>query len=150
MVSLGLVVVVGCSGGGNPGTKITGSVTVDGKPLTLGSLVIESDDGKFHDSGPIDGEGNFFVGNAPFGKAKVRIQIPPLPDDLTDSKSKQPPKEAPKGPKDGGAPVISKEAAALAKKIPAKYLDAAKTDYFIEVKNGDNSPFKIEISSKSK
>jgi hypothetical protein len=67
-----LLALAGCSG--NDG-KVSGTVTVDGKPLENGSILFVPVDGKTPTTGGSIKEGHYSV-RVPIGKMKVSISAP--------------------------------------------------------------------------
>lgn len=65
-----LVAVVGC-GGGPP--ELTGKVTLDGKPVEIGTITLTPADGKGQTAGGPIKDGAYTVADAPLGTVKVSI-----------------------------------------------------------------------------
>lgn len=68
--------LAGCGGdaGLNRGGKLTGAVTLDGKPVKGGNVVVASEDGKYSVQGFINGEGTYTVAEPPLGKVRIAVQ----------------------------------------------------------------------------
>lgn len=76
--------LVGCSGSTRARAKLSGKVTLDGIPVTIGTVTVFAEDGLGEPGeGHIDTEGNYSVPNAPVGKVKIRILKPALTSDTT-------------------------------------------------------------------
>jgi hypothetical protein len=71
-----LLALAGCGGGGglNTGGALTGKVTIDGKPIKGGNVLVVSEDGTRSASGFVNGEGTYTVPEPPLGKVKVSLQ----------------------------------------------------------------------------
>jgi hypothetical protein len=135
--------LVGCGASRPAGAKVTGAVTVNGKPLPGGSVFMESEDGKLSDTGPIDDNGNYVVANAPLGKVRIALLLPEPPPPAPPALKG----DAGKGPKlpDDVKGAISKELAAILPKVPAKYKKAADSGLTFEVKNVATQTYDIPI-----
>jgi hypothetical protein len=130
---LGLLLVLaaaatGCPGGGR--AKVRGKVTYKGTPLTMGKVILVSEDGKVQDTAPIQPDGTFEMDKAPTGKVKVGVANPP-------------PLGAPGGPPLTGSPndEETKQARAIASKFvpsPQKYTDPDKSNLTATVNAGSN------------
>jgi hypothetical protein len=66
--------LVGCSN--DQVGQVTGTVTVDGKPVEKGSISFFPADGKGSDAGETIENGTYTVKNVPVGAAKVKIRVP--------------------------------------------------------------------------
>lgn len=69
-----LVFAVGC-GGGRPIAKLSGKVTMEGKPFEYGIVKVVSEDEKAQGSGEIQKGGEYTVANAPIGKVRIMIIV---------------------------------------------------------------------------
>jgi hypothetical protein len=140
---------IGCGDSRHAGSKVSGTVTIDGKAIEGGSVYMESEDGKFNDAGPIGTGGAYTVNNAPLGKLKVSLLLPPPPPPAPPATPKgapQPetPKDLPKSDK------LSKESYDLISKIPAKYKEVSKSGLSLTVVSGTNPPYDISIKSSDR
>jgi hypothetical protein len=96
-----------------------GMVTLDGKPLPVGSITfISTDDPRFRVTAMIQSDGRFKVADAPLGRVKVVIE--------TESARGNP----------GFVPV------------PAKYADAKTSGLTATVVKADGQPLLFELKSK--
>lgn len=122
-LSLGLL--SGCWSGGGPETaSVSGAVTLDGKPIGAGSVLLVSERG-LGVSAELQSDGKFGIRCLP-GKYFVAVS-PPSPAD-------------PLAPKSSPAP--SAEV-----KIPKPYQDAGTSGLLADVKDGNNS-FDFSLDSK--
>ncbi len=64
----------GAEDGLNKGGKLTGKVTIDGKPLKGGNVVVVSENGKYSVQGYVNGEGVYTVLEPPRGKVNIAVQ----------------------------------------------------------------------------
>ena len=74
LLAAAAVMHAGCSGSVNTAT-VTGKVTVDGKPVTAGTVVFESEDGRAQGSGYLRTDGSFKVAEAPIGPCKIVVKV---------------------------------------------------------------------------
>lgn len=125
--------ITGCGPGGAPRGSASGKVTVGGKPLTHGSVLFESADGKSNVIAPIGSDGSFtaatadgaglpvgdyLIGVSPIGVAAT-VDAPPLV---------------------GSAPIESKDPP-----IPEKYLKPATSGFKAKISAGTNPPIQLDI-----
>jgi hypothetical protein len=132
-----LAFAAGCGGGG-PGVK--GQVFLDDKPLANAEVVLTAPAREkkgppkdFH--GKTDAEGNFAIrghGNKPIPPGKYQVLI----SKFVDKKGKEPSEE--------DYPQL-KASDALVNMLPAKYGDPGSSDFYAEIKEGENvlPPFKL-------
>ncbi|HEY1186939.1 MAG TPA: hypothetical protein VGE74_04745 [Gemmata sp.] len=136
-----VLALAGCSGnrsGINTGGKLTGQVTLNGKPIKGGNVLVVSEDGKFSASGYVNGEGTYTVPEPPLGKVRIALQTSHLRGSMV-------PKGT--GPKSGGSNEGSrgmvmpnpKEIGLEFTEIPAKYENPSTSDLRFEVKGGDET-----------
>lgn len=79
LVSLAAFSVTGCGGGkSGPRAKLSGTITLDGKPVTIGEIIVYSEDGKDQGLGHVDKDGIYTVEKAPLGKVRISIRKPDL------------------------------------------------------------------------
>jgi hypothetical protein len=71
-----LAVPLGCGKKSGTGATVTGQVTLDGKPVTMGSVVIRGEEGTLARGG-ISESGQYQVPDAPLGEVKVYLEFPP-------------------------------------------------------------------------
>lgn len=72
-----LVLVAGCSSGDpglNLGGAVTGKVTIDGRPVTAGTVLFVSENDKYAVQGPINEFGKYTVKEPPLGKCLVAVK----------------------------------------------------------------------------
>jgi len=120
-----LVVAAGC--GGRKAATVRGKVTYKGAHLTMGNVIILSDD-KASARGQIGPDGTYEVLKAPTGKVKVGVSNPPPPG-------------APGGQPLSGPPddPENKQAAELAKKYvasPDSYTNPEKSGLSFDIPSG--------------
>ena len=53
---------------------MSGTVTIDGEPVTAGEVLFISEDGKWSASSPLSAEGTFVVKEPPVGIVKIAVQ----------------------------------------------------------------------------
>ncbi len=75
LLPLALLALAGCAG--KKAANVSGSVTLDGKPIQAGMVVFTGADNK-ETSGPIL-DGKYTVFNAPLGQAKVSLKNTTMP-----------------------------------------------------------------------
>jgi len=98
-----LLLVLGC--GGKTTATVEGVVTVGGKPLPMGEVVLATDDGKVV-SAPIGPSGEFKLTGAPIGSvsAAVSFLAPSMSKNPLDPFPGQPPSAKPQAAPPGNAP----------------------------------------------
>ena len=80
LVCLALLLALAAAGcGGRKAAKVTGKVTYRGKALTMGSVVLVSEDGQTSVRGAIQPDGTYEITKAPVGKAQAAVSNPPPP-----------------------------------------------------------------------
>lgn len=126
-----LLAAVGCGSGGgvNRGGKLTGKVTIDGKPVGGGEVIIYGADGKHSMSGKIRNSGAYEILDPPLGACKLAVVTSPIKD--------VPPPTAKKGPVNFADPVTGEWP--LYVRVPDKYEKAETSGLTVEVKGGDQS-----------
>jgi len=72
---LSAVTALGCGGG--KAAKVSGKVSYRGKALTMGSVVLVSEDGKTSARGAIGPDGTYAIDKAPVGKVQAAVSNPP-------------------------------------------------------------------------
>jgi hypothetical protein len=146
-----LVVVAGCSAApaAGPSGKLTGKVEYRGKPVRIGTVLVLSEDGKHKSSGSICPDGTYVVADAPLGKVKLLLQVPPLPESL---RKKQPPGvQAPPMPKSPEAPPeeLSPQQLELFQSImnlPQKYSEPGTVSWTAAVKEGQDNRCDLKLT----
>jgi hypothetical protein len=139
--------LAGCGGGTglNTGGALTGTVSLDGKPIKGGNVLVVSEDGRLSASGFVNGEGTYTVPEPPLGKVKVAIQTSHLRGSFV-------PKSGEKGggkgegsrgmvmpdPKDIGLEFVA---------IPDKYEKPETSGLATEVKGGTET-YDLALSAK--
>jgi len=123
-----LLLAVAAGGCGRKTATVRGKVTYQGKALTMGNVIIVSEDGKATARGTIQPDGKYEVTKAPTGKVKVGVSNPP-------------PAGAPGGQPLSGSPndPETKQAAALAAAYvpsPDTYTNPEKSGLTFEVPSG--------------
>lgn len=80
LLGLALLSSVAAAGCGNrKAVAVRGKVTYRGAPLTMGSVVLISEDGQTSARGPIQPDGTYEIDKAPLGKVKAGVSNPPPP-----------------------------------------------------------------------
>ncbi len=141
--------LAGCGGDGlNHGGKLSGKVTLDGKPLKGGNVIVSSEDGKHSVQGFITGEGTYSVPEPPLGKVKIAVQTAHLRGSFT-------PKEGVPAGAGGKGELGSrgmtlpdpKEIGLGFTAIPSKYEKPETSGLTTEIKGGDQT-HNVELTSK--
>ncbi|MBN9122085.1 MAG: hypothetical protein J0I06_23580 [Planctomycetes bacterium] len=134
-----LLAAVGCGSGDgvNRGGKLAGKVTLDGKPVGGGEVIVASADGKHSMSGKIRNNGSYTILDPPLGACKLAVITSPLKD--------VPPPSAKKGPVNFTDPATGEWPIYV--KIPAKYEKAETSGLTVDVKAGDQ-PHDIPLTEK--
>ena len=126
--ALAILFVAGCGSF----TEVGGTVTLEGKKLTTGTVTFLGADGKKKGVTNIASDGTYKLIEPPLGKVKVAVQVKPLPKAPA---TKESPKvtigEVPNEPVE---PVM----------IPAIYGDFNKSGLSTELKSGSNT-YDIEL-----
>jgi hypothetical protein len=84
---LGLMAAVllsGCSGA--PSGKLSGKVTFNNKPVSIGTVLVVSEDGKSNGIGTLQEDGSYTIERAPVGNVKLAVQIPKLSEGADEKK----------------------------------------------------------------
>ena len=138
LFALGLA---GCNTGDglNHGGKLSGKVTIDGKPLKGGNVTLLSADGKHSVQGFINGEGTYSVSEPPLGKVTIVVQTSQLRGSAV-PKGGDAGKGAGKGEGSRGMTLPDPKDIGLGyTEIPDKYENAATSGLTVEVKPGDQT-----------
>lgn len=151
-LAAGLVALVfaGCGGGPklNTGGKLTGTVTIDGKLIKGGNVLVVSEDGRLSSSGFVNGEGVYTVPEPPMGKVRIAVQTSHLRGSVAPKRSG--PKGGGAGGADGSRGMVlpdSKEIGMEYTEVPGKYESPGTSDLGFEVKGGDET-FDLKLSAK--
>lgn len=112
-----------------PSARVVGTVSLNGKTVTSGDVVIVAADGRSSPTGRVRADGSYMIDGAPIGHVKVGFFNPPPP----------PLPAAATGP-DGGDEELRqmREVARLCVATPAKYADPAHSGIVFELKAGAN------------
>lgn len=78
VILVSMCLLAGCSGG-QPAGSISGTVTLDGSPLTAGAVVFTNEAMGFGVTAELDGSGTYQVRSIPTGQYQVAIEPPPPP-----------------------------------------------------------------------
>jgi hypothetical protein len=126
-----LALAAGCAKGDgvNRGGKLTGTITIDGKPVGGGEVIILSADGKHSMSGRIRNSGAYEILEPPLGPCKLAVITSPLKE--------VPPPSKKKGPVDFTDPKTGEWPIYVA--VPEKYEKPDTSGLVVEVKGGDQS-----------
>jgi hypothetical protein len=145
-LAVGALAAAGC--GAAPAGKLSGKVTLDGKAVRGGTVLVVSANGIGRSSAIIGADGTYVLEKAPVGKVKLAIAPPPAPPGMA-----APPPGAPKppaAPKQVRMPDITEEesqAYSSLKDLPDRYQDAEQSGLTFEVHEGENT-FDITLSRK--
>lgn len=141
---LGAGLLIGCGSDGlNRGGQLTGRVTLAGKALQGGNVIVVSEDGKYSVQGFINGQGVYTVPEPPLGKVKLAVQTSHLKGSVL-------PKAGPVGGKDGpgSAGMVlpdPKDIGLGYTPIPARYEKPETSGLTAEVRPG-NQTHDIELT----
>lgn len=140
-----LTLTTGCGGGSQQATagyeaKVSGTITLDGKPLDMGMVFFEKD-GKSGSSTISEGGKLLDDGGVPSGKVKVKVDASMYA--YLSGRVKQPKGGANRmgGGGPGGPPGEYRE-------IPKKYRDFATSGLEFDLKPGANDLGEIKLTSK--
>jgi hypothetical protein len=134
-----ILLASGCGRGDgvNRGGKLTGKVTIDGKPVGGGEVLILSADGKHSMSGRIRNSGAYEILDPPLGPCKLAV--------VTSSIKDVPPPTTKKGPVNFTDPATGEWPIYVP--VPAKYEKPETSGLTVDVKAGDQ-PHDIELTNK--
>jgi len=131
MLSVVMLSAVGCGDSGPQLVPVTGQVLLEGKPLSFGGVMFQSNSGQ-PSRGVIDSEGKFYLttkadgDGAVVGTNKVRISCY-------------------QGQKPGSQKDTSVEPSLGKLLIPRRYTQYSTSDLTVEVKPDQNEPFVLEL-----
>jgi hypothetical protein len=130
-LGLAILLALGCGRGDgvNRGGKLTGKVTIDGKPVSAGEVIITGTDGKHSMSGRIRTDGTYTVIDPPLGPCKLAVVTSTFKDVPPPSKKKGPVDFT--DPKTGEWPIYVP--------TPARYEKAETSGLTVEVQGGDQT-----------
>jgi hypothetical protein len=123
LILVPLLVALGCG----RTAEVTGKATLNGKPITSGSVTILAADSLIY-SGQLDEQGGYQILNVPRGSAKVAIASPD-PSKLAAGMS---------GVKKSKTPAVPASTPAGWFPLPAHYADFEKSELRLEVQGGVN------------
>lgn len=123
-----LLVVLGCG----RTAEVTGTATLNGKPITSGSVTILAADSLTY-SGQLNEQGGYQILNVPRGSAKVSIASPDPANLAGFAKA-----AGPSAVKRSKAPAVTASTPAGWFPLPAHYADFEKSDLRLEVQGGVN------------
>lgn len=140
--------VIGCGPRGYKfDGEITGTVTIDGKPVTAGTVVFISEDDQYSAAAPINEYGQYKMKEPPVGKCFVLVQT-------ANKRGSLRPKNNPTGgdsEEAGSRGIIlppPEEVGLTYVPTPEKYEEKHTTDIFVVVKPGkEKQEFPIELKS---
>jgi len=125
-----LIINAGCS---NYGGEVSGHVTLDGKAIQTGHVIITADNGQSA-TGQINEDGSYTVARPPKGKCKVTVESTKpgtlVGGGLTDPNAAKP---AGAGDTKNKPPEIGTPSKIEFIEIPDKYRDLKKTPFTIDV-----------------
>lgn len=135
----------GCSPGTVPTVEVSGTVTLDGKPLEGAMVGFYPASGGAPATGQTDSSGKFTL-KAPVGKAKVSVSKTAAGGEAKVDQAAA--GAAPAGTALSGPPVAGGAPPAPPKSVvPAKYTNAENSGIVVEVKSG-MQPVTIELKSQ--
>lgn len=124
------LVLTGCSGGPPQGGRVTGTVTLDGKPLSRCLVILASETSDVVRQGTVGTDGTFTVLDIPPGKYKVAVRPRQYSEDDFDIAEK-------------GRRVPKRGVASPA--VPVRYQDTATSNQTVEVRRGEE--LKVALTS---
>jgi len=130
LVLFAVLLAAGCGGDGvNRGGKLTGKVTIDGKPVSAGEVIIEGADRKHSMSGKIRNDGSYTIIDPPLGSCKLAV--------VTSTFKDVPPPTAKKGPIDYTDPKTGEWPIYVP--TPARYEKTETSGLTVDVKAGEQT-----------
>lgn len=75
LTSCTFLALAGCGGGGS---KVTGKVSYNGKPLNSGTILFQTEEGVR--SATIQSDGTYTIEDVPAGNAKIAVTVAPPPE----------------------------------------------------------------------
>ena len=123
---VGLSAILGCNMGASPLASVDGAVTLNGKPIPDGSIVMVNDQGSIA-TAALQPDGSYSL-KCPPGTYLVAVTPPPAPDPLAPKVTGTPPKRI---------------------DIPRSYLDVGTSGLSAEIKEGGNK-FDFDLNSNAK
>jgi hypothetical protein len=127
-----LFAAAGCGGpysGINRGGKLTGKVTIDGKPVSAGEVIVYGADGKHSASGRLRTDGTYVVIEPPLGDCKIAV--------VTSTFKDVPPPGAKKGPMDYTDPETGQWPIYV--RTPERYEKPDTSNLTVKVSSGEQS-----------
>ncbi len=143
LFGLSLIVALGCSSSSKDNSfgEMSGTATIDGEPITAGTVTLISDDGTKLATGTLTGKGTFVVKAPPLGKMKVYIDVANFENFSVDMNPKRPANQP-------GMVYPDPDVMGMVyKPIPDKYKKAQTSDVYVDVKSGKFT-YDITLSSK--
>lgn len=84
LLSIGLVLLMGCGSRQNTGGSVTGKITYNGQPVNRATLFFHPTSGEGQDIGVTSSEdGTFSAANIPPGEYKIYVEAARLPPEVT-------------------------------------------------------------------
>lgn len=74
LTCLALLALAGCGDPRGPVAEVSGSVTIDGKPVTAGTVLFVSEDGRRMATAPLSPTGTYRLRDAPVGELRIAVQ----------------------------------------------------------------------------
>ena len=129
LLALAVLGVAGCAGGERP-ASVYGHVSYKGKPVTSGTVVFVSEDGKSSYPGQVQPDGSYAIAQAPVGEVRLSFDNPP------------PPRTAPplgqKPPANDPEYQEAAKAASLYVPTPVHFKDPDKSGIIFDLRRGSN------------
>jgi hypothetical protein len=141
VVGLSVGVACGCGGAGSGTGQVTGKVSYQGKPLSVGTVAFFGSNNRVANS-LILPDGTYTITNAPMGEVKISVETPPQP---TSGGSGGPPKGMMMDPAKFGVKNPDAKKTAMGGQlekhvvVPDKYKDAQKSGLTYTVKAGEQT-----------
>jgi|SRR5579884_1599438 len=146
LVSIGLVLVMGCGTKKNTGGSVTGKITYNGQPVNRATLFFHPTSGEGQDIGVTStDEGTFSAANIPPGEYKIYVQPAHLPPNAEKGK------QIPKGIDPAKAEEMKKKLqqmggqAAPTITFPDKYKKVGTTDLTCTITDGKKENLNLEL-----
>ncbi len=146
-VSIVGLILAGCSSstGINKGGQLSGQVTIDGRPVTGGTVLLSSDDDRYAVSGFINEKGRYLVKEPPLGACKIAVRTSHLTGSV---RPRDGARQGKAGVGSGGMVLPDPEVEGMTHvAIPAKYEDPKTTPLTYTVEAGTKE-FDLKLSAK--
>lgn len=135
--------LVGC-GGAARGT-VSGKVTLDGQPVTAGSVSFTNGNSVDNESAAIQSDGTYSSTNVPTGEVRVSVYVPSAGSAMPAGAPKLPPSVPADHPQ---AKMYADKAKGTAN-VPTTYSDPATSGLTVKVDSGSSQTYDIALKSKT-